>query len=96
MTDRDKTNFRKSFVNRYASVSDYLEQNLPFNVSLIRHTQYLNPTKRTDVKSSNAISNLALKISKSLECVLSNVFSLELHEKVVDLCDQSSVETLPI
>ena len=51
-----------------------VQPNLPFNVNLIRHAQYLNPTKRTDVKSSNAISNLALKVSKSLECVSCNVF----------------------
>ena len=39
-------------------------------------------------KDSNAISNLALKVGKNLECVLSNVFSLEPHEKVEDLCDR--------
>ena len=41
----------------------------------------------TDVKSSKAISNLALKVDKSLECVLTNnVFLLESHENVEDLC----------
>ena len=87
ITDTDKTNFRKSCVNFYASTTNYLIQNIPFNVSLIRHAQYVNPTKRTDVKSSNAVSNLALKVGKSLESVPSNVVSLEPHEKVEDLCD---------
>ena len=68
----------------YANVTDDLIQNLPFNVNLIRHT----PSKRTNVKSSNVISNLALTVGKSLECVLSNVSSLEPHGKVEDLCDK--------
>ena len=29
-----------------------------------------------------------MKVGKSLECVLSNVFSLEPHEKVEGLCDK--------
>ena len=53
LTDTGKTNFRKNCVNFYANATNYLIQNLPFDVSLIRHAQYLNPIKRTDVKSSN-------------------------------------------
>ena len=34
------------------------------------------------------ISDLALKVGKNLECVLSNIFSLELYEKVDNLCDK--------
>ena len=87
ITDSDKINFRKYCINFYANATDYLIQNLPFNVNLIRHAQYFNPTKRADVKSSNTISNLALKVGKSLGYVLSNAFSFELHEKAEDLCD---------
>ena len=63
-------------------------QNLPFNENLIRHAQYLNPKLRTDVKSTNAISNLALKIGQCFATALPCVFCLKQHEKVADLCDK--------
>ena len=90
VTDTDKTNSRKICVNFSANATYYLMQNLPFNVNLVRHAQDLNPAKRTDVKSSNVISNLALKVGKNLEYVLSNVFPLEPHEKVKVLCGKIS------
>ena len=90
VTDTDKTNSRKICVNFYANATYYLMQNLPFHVNLIKHAQYLNPAKRTDVKSSNVLSNLALKVGKNSECVLSNVFPLEPHEKVKVLCGKTS------
>ena len=72
----------------YANAADYLIQNLPFNENLICYAQYLNPKLRTDIKSTNAISKLALKIGHCFTTALPHVFCLEQHEKVEDLCDK--------
>ena len=88
ISEEDKTKFRKDCLRFYANATDYLIQNLPFNENLIRHAQYLNPKLRTDVKSTNAISNLALKIGQCFTTALPRVFCLEQHEKVEDLCDK--------
>lgn len=59
----------------------------PFQCHIDQVCLALESNKMTDVKSSKAISNLALKVDKSLECVLTNnVFLLEPHENVEDLC----------
>ena len=88
ISEEDKTKCRKDCLRFYANATGYLIQNLPFNENLIRHAQYLNPKLRTDVKSTNAISNLALKIGQFFTTALPHVFCLEQHEKVEDLCDK--------
>ena len=85
ISEEDKTKFRKDCLRFYANATDYLIQNLPFNENLICHAQYLNPKLRTDVKSTNVISNLALKIGQCFTTALPRVFCLEQHEKVEDL-----------
>ena len=85
ISEEDKTKSRKDCLTFYANVTDYLIQDLPFNENLIHHAQYLNPKLRTDVKSTNAISNLALKIVQCFTTALPCVFCLEQHEKVEDL-----------
>ena len=48
----------------------------------------MNPKLRTEVKSTNAISHLALKIGQCFTTAVPRVFCLEQHEKVEDLCNK--------
>ena len=48
----------------------------------------MNSRNRPDVKCSNALSNLALKLGRCFGSVLSRVFCLEPHEKVEYLCNK--------
>ena len=50
------------------------------------NAQYLHPKKRTDVKSTIAISNLCLQVSSCLKNVIQNVFTLSQGESVEELC----------
>ena len=62
----------------------YLQQKLPFDVNLLRNTQFLNPVKRKARGATNAISNLAFKITSVLEYVLGSIFQIESKHAVVD------------
>ena len=88
VSDIDTTKFQKDCVKFHANATDYLFQNLPFNESLIQHSQYLNSRNNTDVKSLNAMLNLAsIKLGWCFRRVFSHVFCLEPHEKVEYICN---------
>lgn len=57
-TDRENT-FRKECLHFYVAAASYLKFNLPFDISLFKHSQYLQPEKRNLSGSTNTISNLA-------------------------------------
>ena len=66
----------------------YLQDVLPFDITLIRHAQYLHPEKRLDANAISAISNLALRCAKVLENCLPVVFHVKSCtgvEEIVDL-----------
>ena len=54
------SDFRKDCMNFYVASVPYLQQQLPCDNLMIKHTQYLHPIKRNDPESRSAISNLAL------------------------------------
>ena len=60
LSDAEKLSFRGECLKFYAAAVTYLQDNLPFKVSLIKHTQYLYPEKRSDSNFTRAISNLCL------------------------------------
>ena len=86
--DIDTTKFRNDCVKLHAKATDYVIQNFLLDESLIQHTQYFNPRNKTDIKSSNAKPNLALKFGQCFQSVLSCVLCLDPHEKAEDLCDK--------
>ena len=86
--DIDTTKFRNDWAKLHAKATDYVIQNFPLNESLIQHTQYFNPRNKTDVKSSKAKPNLALKFGQRFQSVLSCVLCLEPHEKAENLCNK--------
>ena len=66
----------------------YLQKHLPFNNKVIEHAQFLDPVKRNDPASTNAISNLAFKIVKLFGTDKSRVFGVSQDvsaENIVDI-----------
>ena len=66
----------------------YLQKHLPFDNKVIEHAQFLDPVKRNDSASTNAISNLAFKIVKLFGTDKSRVFGVSQDvsaENIVDL-----------
>ena len=84
----EKSTFRHNCLKFYAVAVSYLQDKLPFNVSLIKHAQYFHPDKRNDANSTGAISNLSLKVARCTKNVLHKVFLLDPHETAEDLCDK--------
>ena len=77
----EKLTFRGECLKFYAAVT-YLQDKLLVQVSLVKSAQYLHPEKKTDVKSTNAISNFCLKN------VIQNVLTLNQSESVKELFDK--------
>ena len=62
----------------YVKCTVYLQNHLPFNVSIIKYPQYLHPENRNIPGATNAISNLVLKLTPVVESRLSDAF--EAHD----------------
>jgi hypothetical protein len=81
--------FRTECKEFYIASASYLQENLPFNVSLLKHAQFLHPKKRIAPGATSAISNLTLKVASVLEKRLSLVFHLnEISSTKESLCDK--------
>ena len=80
--DEKQKKFCEDCLNFYVTAVQYLQKNLPFEVNLLKYAQYIHPEKRNAAAASNAISNLAIKITAVLGNCLSVVFKIE--EPVVD------------
>ena len=57
----------------------YLHSNLPYDVSLLQHAQYVHPDKRNASESLSVISNLVVKIALVLN---NNVWCEECFEQL--------------
>ena len=75
--DEKQKKFREDCLNFYVTAVQYLQKNLPFEVNLLKYAQYIHPEKRNAAAASNAISNLAIKITAVLGNCLSVVFKIE-------------------
>ena len=64
--ESDKKNLYSVCQKCYSAAFSYLQNDLPFNNKIIKYSQYLHPQKRNCNASTNAISNLYLKIVKVL------------------------------
>ena len=82
--DRENT-FRKECLHFYVAAASYLKVNLPFDISLFKHSQYLQPEKRNLSGSTNAISNLALNVGAVLKNNISDISHVNTKE---ELCDE--------
>ena len=65
--DEKQDQFRKKCQLFNAKVVMYLQQNLPFDVTILKYAQFLHPEKRNNPGSTRGISNLALKVTKALK-----------------------------
>ena len=82
-----QTKFRKDCLQFYVTAINYLQEKLPFNVPILKHTQFLHPDKQNDSGATSAISNVSLKICSVVKNCLSTVFSVSdpaTKEHVVD------------
>ena len=66
--------FRKECQLFCAKAVMYLQQNLPFDVAILKYAQFLHPEKRNDPGSTSGISNLALEVTKALERMICKTF----------------------
>ena len=71
-----------------AAAVTYLQYNLLFKVSLIKHDWYLHTEKKSDSNSTSAISNLCFTVRNCLKNVIQNVFALNQGELFEELCDK--------
>ena len=68
--DEKQNKFRQDCLNFYVTAVQYLQNNLQFKINLLKHVQYIHPEKRNAPAASNAISNLAEKMTAVLrKCV---------------------------
>ena len=58
--------FRQDCPDYFVTVVHYLQSNLPCNVSLLQHAQYIHADKRNASESLSPISNLGVKITSVL------------------------------
>ena len=66
-----ETKFRKDCLQFYVTSINDLQEKLPFNVSILKHAQFLQPNTQNDCGATNAISDTALKICSVLKnCLL--------------------------
>ena len=86
--------FRKECQLFYSKVVMYLQQNLPFDVTILKYAQFLHPEKRNNPGSTSGISNLALKVAKALENDLQNVSGPSVRQPRTSLRqNQNSVDS---
>ena len=97
--DEGQKKIRKGCFKFFQVSVYYLQQKLPFDVNLLRNTQFLNPVKRKGRSATSAISNLAFKITSVLEYVLGSIFQIESKHAVVDAirnqCHFFQIEEIP-
>ncbi|XP_065640957.1 uncharacterized protein LOC124807523 [Hydra vulgaris] len=81
--------FRAECKEFYVVSASYLQEDLPFHASLLKHAQFLHPEKRNAPGATSAISNLALKVASVLEKRPSPVFHLnDIFSTKESLCDK--------
>ncbi|XP_065643869.1 uncharacterized protein LOC136075251 [Hydra vulgaris] len=81
--------FRTECKEFYIASASYLQENLPFHVSLLKYAQFLRPKKRIAPGATSAISNLTLKVASVLEKQLGPVFHLnDISSTKESLCDK--------
>ena len=78
--------FRHNCLEAYQSFVSHLRLKLPWQSSILRNAFFLNPAKKGDKMSLNAITNLTKKVCKSLEGVLRKIFST--CSTTDEVCDQ--------
>ena len=66
MASSKEKKFRMDCRSFFVTAVQYLQSNLPYDVSLLQHAQFIHPEKRNSPGSLNAISNLAIKITSVL------------------------------
>ena len=87
ITSEQETEFRQKCLNFYQTCVEKLQLKLPLEVKFLKDVQFINPIKRSDPDATSAISNVALRITSTLENVLPEVFQVEpstTKEQVVD------------
>ena len=86
--DDEKTVFRKNCLKFYVVSVSYLQTDLPLDVNLIKHAQFIHPEKQTHPGATSGMSNLSLKVSRVLKNVLPQVFSVDQQTTVESICDE--------
>ena len=66
----------------------YLQQNLPFDVTILKYAQFSHPETRNNPGSTSGISNLALKVTKALERKICKTFQVPQSDSREQVCDK--------
>ena len=84
--------FRKECQLFYSKVVMYLQQDLPFDVTILKYAQFLHPEKRNNPGSTSGISNLALKVAKALERTICKTFQVPQSGSREQVCDKTRTQ----
>ena len=66
----------------------YLQQNLPFDVAILKYAQFLHPEKRNNPGSTSGIRNMALKVTKALERMICKTFHVPQSDSWEQVCEK--------
>ena len=72
----EKDLFQKERKLFYVKSVMYLQQNLPFDLTILEYAQFLHPEKRNNPGSTSGICNLALKVTKTMERTICKTFQV--------------------
>ena len=104
LTSETQQKLREDCLSFYVNSVSYLQKELPFDNTFLKHAQYLHPEKRCDPSSLSGVSNLALSMTRVLKHCLPSVFNVSASETEESICDrirsqwrlyQTEAEALP-
>ena len=72
----------------YAKAVSYLQENLPFDVLVLKYLQYLHPEKRNNSGSTDAICNLAFRLTRMFSKSYCEIFQVPSTVPAEKLCDK--------
>ena len=78
--------FRQNCLEAYQSFVSHLRLKLPWQSTILRNAIFLDPAKKVDKRSLNAITNLRKEMCKPLEGVLRKIFPT--CSTTDEVCDQ--------
>ena len=85
--DEQQDLVRKECQNIYAKAVSYLQENLPFDVLVLKYLQYLHPEKRINSGSTHAICNLAFRLTRMFSKAYYKIFNVSSTFRFL-VCDQ--------
>ena len=88
LCDEQQDFFRKESQEFYAKAVSYLQENLPLDVLVLKYLQYLHPEKRNNSGSTDAISNLAFRLTRMFSKSYCKIFQVPSTVSAEEVCEK--------